>query len=85
MITTDNKEECKHKGHDYSFTGDEHKYAAFNKKVFYHSMNKIISIRHRLYTKECIKKTLYNFCEKRHLQSDGINTYALGHTNTFKK
>ena len=85
MITTDNEEECKHKGHDYNFTGDEYKYAAFNKKVLYHPMKKIISIRHKLYTKECMKKALYNFCEKRHLQSDAINIYALAHTNTFKK
>ena len=27
-----------------------------NKKVLYHPLNKIISIRHRLYTKQCIKK-----------------------------
>ena len=66
VITTDN-EECKHKGHGYNFTGDEYKYAAFNKKVLYHPMRKIISMRHKLYTKECMKKTLYNFCEKRHL------------------
>ena len=74
VITADNEEECKHKEHDYNFTGDEYKCAAFNKKVLYHPMKKIILIRHRLYTKECMKKTLYNFCEKRHLQSDGINT-----------
>ena len=30
------------------------------------------------------KKT-YNFCEKRYLCDDGINTYALGHADTFKK
>ena len=48
-------------------------------------MKKIISIRHRDYTKECIKKALYSFCEKRHPQSDGINIYALGNTNTLKK
>ena len=83
VITADNEEECKHKGHDYNFRGDEYKYAAFNKKVLYQPMKKVISIRRRLYTKECMKKTLYNFCEKRHLQSDEINTYALGHTNTL--
>lgn len=27
-----------------------------NKEVLYHPLNKIISIRHRLYTKQCIKK-----------------------------
>ena len=31
------------------------------------------------------KKKLYNFCEKRHIHQDGINTYALGLKNTFKK
>ena len=48
-------------------------------------MNKIISIRHRLYTKEYIKKRLYNFCEKRHLCDDGIHTYTLGHTSILNK
>ena len=85
VITTDNKEEYKHKGHDANFTSDEFRDATINKKVFYHLMRKIISIRHKLYTKKCMKKSLSNFCEKRHLQSDEINTYALGHTNTLKK
>ena len=30
------------------------------------------------------KRTLYNFCEKRYLCDDGINTYALGHADTLK-
>ena len=32
VITADNEGECKHKGHDYNFTGDGYKDAAFNKK-----------------------------------------------------
>ena len=74
VITTDNKEECKHKGHDYNFTSNEFRDVTLNKKVLYHPMKKIISIRHNLYSKENNKKALHNFCEKRHLQSDGINT-----------
>lgn len=35
-----------------------------NKKVLYHPLNKIISIRHRLYTKECIKKHYIIFVKK---------------------
>lgn len=35
-----------------------------NKKVQYHPLNKIISIRHRLYTKECIKKHYIIFVKK---------------------
>ena len=35
VITTDNEDEAKHKGHDYNFTGDEYKYAAFNKKSIF--------------------------------------------------
>ena len=85
VITTDNKKECKHKGHDYNFTSEEFKDVANNKKVLHHPMKKIISITHSLYSEETNKKILYNFCEKRHLQSDGINTYALGHINTLKK
>ena len=85
VITSDNKEECRHKGHAHNFTSNEFRDVTNNKKVLNDPMNKIISIRHRLCTKKCMKKTLYNFWEKRHLQSEGINTYALGHTNTFKK
>ena len=58
VITSDNKEECKHKGHDYNFTSNEFRHVTNNKKVLNHPMNKIISIRHRLYTKECMKKNL---------------------------
>ena len=32
VITTDNKEECKHKGHDYNFTCEEFKDVTNNKK-----------------------------------------------------
>ena len=35
-----------------------------NKEVLYHPLNKIISIRHRLYTKECIKKHYIIFVKK---------------------
>ena len=57
----------------------------FNKKVLKHPMKKILSLRHKLYSEECIEKTLRKFCEKRYLHIDGINKHALGHTNTFKK
>ena len=64
VITTDNKEECKHKGHDYNFTSNEFRDVTLNKKVLYHPMKKIISIRHNLYSKKNNKKALHNFCEK---------------------
>ena len=79
IITTDDKEECKHKGHDHYFTSKEFRNVTFNKKVLMHPMKKIISIRHKLYSKETNKKTLYNFCEKRYPHCDRINRYALGH------
>ena len=85
VITSDNQEECKHNGHNYNFTGNEYKDVIFNKKVLKHPMKKILSLRHKLYSEECIKKTLRKFCEKRYLHIDGINTHALGHKNTFKK
>ena len=85
VITSDNKEECKHKGHNYKFTANEYRDAVFNRAILKHPMKKIISIRNKLYTKETIKKTLYSFCEKRHAKPDRINTHALGHLNTFKK
>ena len=33
VITSDNKEEGRRKGHDYNFTSDEYKYVAFKKNV----------------------------------------------------
>ena len=84
VITSDNKEECKHKGHKHKFTANEYRDAAFNRAILKHPMKTIISIRHKLYTKETIKKTLYNYCEKRHAKPDRINTHALGHANTLK-
>ena len=77
MITTDNEDVAKHKGHDITLQVMSTNMQLLTKKYFL--------IRHRLYTKECMKKSLYNFSEKRYLQSDGINTYALGHKNTLKK
>ena len=83
VISSDNQEECKHNGHNYNFTGNEYRDVIFNKKVLKHPMKKILSLRHKLYSEECIKKTLRKFCEKRYLHIDGINTHALGHKNTF--
>ena len=85
VIISDSKEERKHNGHNYKFTANEYRDAVFNRAILKHQLKKIISIRHKLYTKENIKKTLYNFCEKRHAKPDRINTHALGHINTFKK
>ena len=80
----DDKEESKHKGHDYSFTTNEYRDVTFNKKVLHHPLNKIISIRHDIFTKETIKKTLISFDEKRYLCDDGIHTLLLGHKDITK-
>ena len=48
-------------------------------------MKKISSIRHKLCTKECMKKDCVIFEKKRHTHHDGINRYTLQHTNKFKK
>ena len=32
VITKDDQEQCKHKGHDYDFTGNEYRDVIFNKK-----------------------------------------------------
>ena len=85
IITTNNQEQCQHKGHNYTFTSNEYRDALFNKKVLKHPLKKIITLKHKVFSKENIKKTLYNFFEKRYALSDGENTYALGHTNTLKK
>ena len=52
VITSDNKEECKHKGHNYKFTANEYRDAVFNRAILKHPMKKIISIRHKLTLKK---------------------------------
>ena len=79
ILMDDNIEESKHKGHDYHFTTNEYHDVTFNKKLLEHPLNKITSIRHDIFTKETIKKTLNNFDEKRYLCHDGIHTLPLGH------
>ena len=64
---------------------NEYRDTLLDKAMLNHPLKKIISIRHKPYTKECMKKTFSFLDEKRYLISDGINTYALGHINTFKK
>ena len=65
ISTTNNQEQCKHKGHNYKFTSNEYKDGLFSKKVLKHIFKKIMSLRLKVFSKENIKKTLYNFCEKR--------------------
>ena len=84
VITNDDKEECKHKRYDFNFTANEFRDVTNNKKMLNHPLNKIVSIRHNLYTKVTDKKTLYNFCGKRHTMADEINNYALRHKDIFK-
>ena len=85
ILMDNNQEESKHKGHDYNFTTSEYHDVTFNKKVLVHPLNKITSIRHDIFTKETIKKTLNSFDEKRYLCDDGIHTLALGHKDIIKK
>ena len=79
ILMDNNKEESKLKGHDYNFTTSEYHDVTFNKKVLEHPLNKIASIRHDIFTKKTIKKTLNSFGEKRYLCDDGIHTLPLGH------
>ena len=79
ILMDNNKEESKLKGHDYNFTTSECHHVTFNKKVLEHPLNKIASIRHDIFTKKTIKKTLNSFDEKRYLCDDGIHTLPLGH------
>ena len=80
-----NKEESKHKGHDYNFTTNEYHDVTFNKKVLLHPLNKITSIIHNTFSKETKKKTLSSFDEKRYLCDDGIHTLPLGHKDIINE
>ena len=79
-----NKEESKHKGHDYNFTTNEYDDVTLKKKKLSHPLNKITSIRHDIFTKETTKKTLNSFDEERYLCDDGIHTLPLGHKDITK-
>ena len=54
IITTNNQEQCKHKGHNYKFTSNEYRDALFNKKVLKHPLKEIITLRHKVFSKENI-------------------------------
>ena len=54
IITTNNQEQCKHKGHNYKFTSNEYRDALFNKKVLKHPLKEIITLRHKAFSKENI-------------------------------
>ena len=53
-VTTNNQEQCKHKGHNYKFTSNEYRDALFNKKVLKHPLKEIITLRHKVFSKENI-------------------------------
>ena len=42
VITADNKEECRHKGHNYKFTANDYRDALFNNAILSHPLRKII-------------------------------------------
>ena len=53
IITTNNQERFKHKGHNCKCTSNEYRDALFSKKVLKHPLKKK-SLRHKVFSKETI-------------------------------
>ena len=79
IIDVNNCEKSVHKGHSFNFKSSEFKDIINNRKVVRHSMKKIISKNHKIYTQDGNKISLSCFDDKRHIKDDGIYTLAFGH------
>ena len=79
IIDVNNCEKSVHKGHSFNFKSSEFKDMINNRKVVRHSMKKIISKNHKIYTQDGNKISLSCFDDKRHIKDDGIYTLAFGH------
>ena len=84
LIDVNNYEKSIHKGHNSNFKSSEFKDVLFSKKVLRHTMKKIGSKNHKIYTQENDKISLSSFDDKRHILEDGINTVAYGHKDIPK-
>ena len=79
IIDVNNCEKSVHKGHSFNFKSSEFKDIINNRKVVRHSMKKIISKNHKIYTQDGNKISQSCFDNKRHIKDDGTNTLAFGH------
>ena len=79
IIDVNNCEKSVHKGHSFNFKSSAFKDVINNRKVVRHSMKKIISKNHKIYTQDGNKISLSCFDDKRHIKDDGIYTLAFGH------
>ena len=79
IITENNHEKSVNEGHNSNIGSDEFKDVLNDKKVVRHSMKKITSKNHKIYTQESNKISLSCFDDKRYTKDDGINTSAHGH------
>ena len=84
IINENNCEKSVHKGHSSNFKSSEFKDVINNKKVARHSMKKITSKNHKIYTQDSNKTSLSCYDDKRYIKDDGINTLPFGHKNISK-
>ena len=66
LIDENNYEKSTHKGHTSNFKSNEFKVVLFNKKVFRHTMKKIRSKNHKIYTQKRDKISLSCYDGKRY-------------------
>ena len=84
LIDVNNYEKSTHEGHSYNFKSSEFKDVINNKKVFRHTIKKIVSKNQKIYTQESNKISLSCFDDKRYIKDDGIHTLAHGHKDIPK-
>ena len=74
-----------HKGHTSNFKSNKFKDVLFNKNIFRHTMKKIRSKNHKIYTEKSDKISLSCYDDKRYIKDDAINTLSFGHKDIPKK
>ena len=84
VITDSNSEKCIHKGHSADFNSNEYRDVLNNRSILRHTMKKITTLNHKIYTGIINKGSLSCFDDKVYLKDDGIDTLLHGHKDIPK-
>ena len=84
VITDSNSKKCIHKGHSADFNSNEYRDVLNNRSILRHTMKKITTLNHKIYTGIINKGSLSCFDDKVYLKDDGIDTLLHGHKDIPK-
>lgn len=84
VITDSNSKKCIHKGHSADFNSNEYRDVLSNSSILRHTMKKITTLNHKIYTGIINKGSLSCFDDKVYLKDDGIDTLLHGHKDIPK-